>query len=158
MYKVLLLAVIAFALIPQNAMAQGTMPSASPSTLSPNAFEVTPSPASEQLDYHLLYNNTFDKVDLDQAKGAHLSDTQVAKIYLLARDGGCEFRDVYALVRDGYSFAELSDIYGVNLGSRERIQHAQDDIDAYRSAYAGTGQTDAPRPNRVESSIDSVNK
>jgi hypothetical protein len=162
MNKFLIMSAAALALLPGIASAQTMMPATgtfgtTPSLpmATPNIFEITPIPASEKLDYHLLYNNTFNKVDIDQAKSAHYSDEQIAKIYKIAKLTNRQFRDIYSLVRDGQSFYLLSEETGVSLFDLNNCQKEQDEIDGYESAYAGTGLGNLNKPKRVMSSIDS---
>ncbi len=166
MNKYLLCSAALFAVLPSIACAQGASSTSTTTTtmtapapaLSPNAFEVTPSPESERLDYRLLYNNTFNKVDLDDATTQHLSDRQIAQIYKLAKEAHVEFREIFGFVRDGYTFATLAPMYGVDASTLKDVTREQDEIDGYESAYAGTGIGSLTRPGRVESSIDSVKR
>lgn len=154
---------VALALLPCVVTAQtGVTTEQTPTVATPvaplplNPFEVTPIPVSEQMDYRLLYNDTFNDVDLQVAQAHHYSDRQIAEIYKIAKITGRSFRDIYARVCDGCTFATLADSYGFNLRSLDDIQREQDEIDSYESAYAGTGVGNSPRPNRVMSSVDSI--
>ena len=95
----------------------------------------------DAIDYSVLYNSVYNYAELKQAKSRDLSDTQIAKIAIIAEDSGESFNDIVnAVVVRGQTFTTLASKYGIPLSDLDNVQKEKDQIANYISAYETSGK------------------
>jgi len=90
--------------------------------------------------YALLGNQTFNGIDLNQAKAEGFSDGQIATIAKLAAKSGMTFAEVKDRVQNGASFGILASENNLRLKDVWHNDDYREKIEQYKLAWAATGR------------------
>jgi hypothetical protein len=130
-----LLAVCTTGAMAQDATNPG--PTVQPMAFTPiNIPTITAPPA---MDYKVLIGQPFTFMDIRQAERTGLSDRDIARIAKIADITGLPFQVIREQVLVGDSFAELSEMYGINIASIYDVDNEMQTIQDFKDATRTTG-------------------
>lgn len=92
-------------------------------------------PAGYPTDYSLLTNGIYTSVDLGQAKGRGLSDTQIATIVKICKKTGLSFDTVSGYVESGITFPQIATANNLKLADVYDVEKEKQEIADYTTLH-----------------------
>ncbi|MGO8670913.1 MAG: fasciclin domain-containing protein [Capsulimonadaceae bacterium] len=99
-------------------------------------------PDGQPIDYTILANPVLDYTDIQQASMEGYTDSEIATMAKIAYLSGQRLDTILDFVRDGMTFGDIADKYGLSYYDVRRNREWKDRIREYRVAYETSGTGD----------------